>query len=156
CALLGLATLAVAQPPHTWAAPPVATEAAARPASIHLWVPAAAEIWFEGDKTTQTGSFRRFVSPPLRPGYSYVYRVPVRWTGAGRPIEVTRDVSVTPGNQVELNFTALSAVEARAYYFAPDAPTPAVPAPARPSSFRPISSQVLPTAPSVLSFSQMG
>jgi hypothetical protein len=37
-------------------------------ATIHVAVPAIAEIWFSGSKTTSTGTDRRFVSPLLRPG----------------------------------------------------------------------------------------
>lgn len=37
--------------------------------AITLPVPANAEVWFNKDKTTQTGASRQFVSPPLSPGH---------------------------------------------------------------------------------------
>src|SRR5262249_40238954 len=36
--------------------------------SLEVRVPADAEIFFEGEKTTQKGTLRRFVSPPITPG----------------------------------------------------------------------------------------
>src|SRR6266404_8674517 len=36
---------------------------------ISVSAPADAEIWFDGSKTVQTGTLRRFVSPPIVPGY---------------------------------------------------------------------------------------
>jgi uncharacterized protein (TIGR03000 family) len=113
-------------------------------ALINVTVPADAKIWFDGSPTVQTGEHRQFVSPPLHPGSTYVYHVKVRWMEAGRPIEETRQVSVAPGRQIELNLTTPGAKEHRANYYDPDAAAPA------------ISLQTLPSGPGVASFSQMG
>jgi uncharacterized protein (TIGR03000 family) len=123
---------------------------------IDVTVPADAQIWFDGSPTVQTGEQRQFVSPPLHPGSTYVYRVRVRWTEGGRPIEKTRQVSVALGSQIELNFTTPSAKELRTYYYDPAASAPAVTANGRPASFPSISSQTVPSGPRVLPFSQMG
>lgn len=68
-------------------------------------VPADAEIWFEGAKTSQTGPVRRFVSPPLKPDKEYVYEVRARWQEDGRSVEQTRRVRVYAGDKVEVDFT---------------------------------------------------
>jgi uncharacterized protein (TIGR03000 family) len=125
-------------------------------ALINVTVPADAKIWFDGSPTVQTGEHRQFVSPPLHHGSTYVYRVQVRWMEAGRPIEETRQVSVAPGGQIELNFTTPSAKEHRTNYYDPDASAPAVTANGRPTSFQSISPRTLPSGPRVLPFSQMG
>jgi uncharacterized protein (TIGR03000 family) len=57
-------------------------EASAR---FDLTVPEGAEVWFDGAKTTQTGSLRRFVTPPLTAGRKHTYEVRVAWkTGGAR------------------------------------------------------------------------
>jgi uncharacterized protein (TIGR03000 family) len=55
----------------------------ARPAKFILWVPADAEVWFNGVPTKQTGTRREFVTPPLDPGGDYSYRLRVRWNEGG-------------------------------------------------------------------------
>src|SRR5262245_46965126 len=42
-----------------------APNATSLPATIELLVPADAQVWFNGAATTQTGTVRRFVTPPL-------------------------------------------------------------------------------------------
>ena len=59
-------------------------------AFIQVRVPAAAEIWFDGEKTSQTGSVRDFVSPALQTGRSFTYEIRARWTDeGGKVIEKT-------------------------------------------------------------------
>ena len=90
--------------------PPVANEFALSPrpephAHIFLKVPASAQVWFEGQKTAQSGTLRRFVSPPLDPGAAYVYTVRVRWQADGRPLNATRDITVRAGDWKTVDFT---------------------------------------------------
>jgi uncharacterized protein (TIGR03000 family) len=74
-------------------------------ATIELYVPPSAEVWFQGKKTTQTGTVRRFVTPPFSPGTTFTYDVRIRWTDAnGEVQDETRNVTVTPGQQLILNF----------------------------------------------------
>jgi len=70
------------------------TDLADNTAHIRMKLPANAEVWFEGVKTSQTGSVRDFVSPPLAPGKSFDYQVRCRWTENGQRVEQTRTVTV--------------------------------------------------------------
>jgi uncharacterized protein (TIGR03000 family) len=63
-------------------------------AHILLNVPAGAEVWFNGAKTSQTGTEREFVSPTLVPGKEYTYEVRVRWRENGEVKERTRTLNV--------------------------------------------------------------
>jgi uncharacterized protein (TIGR03000 family) len=63
-------------------------------AHIRMKLPANAEVWFEGVKTSQTGPVRDFVSPPLDSGKSFDYQIRVRWTENGQPVEQQRTVTV--------------------------------------------------------------
>lgn len=85
-------------------------------AHISVRVPADAEVWFEGAATTQKGSLREFVSPPLTSGYQYTYTIRARWMEGNREVVQTRSVSVEPGTRASIDFTA-------------PAPTEKVPAP---------------------------
>jgi len=69
-------------PPATVPSVSPATDVAT-PANFQIRVPDGAEIWFEGSKTSQTGSVRTFVSPAVQPGKSFTYDIRARWTGSG-------------------------------------------------------------------------
>lgn len=71
---------------------------------ITLNVPANAEVWFDGTKTTSTGSIRVYTSPSLNPGQSYSYDIRARWEENGKPVEQTQHVSFSPGNHISLTF----------------------------------------------------
>src|SRR5262249_38838927 len=72
----------------------VAEADSSRAVQIDVRVPTGAMIWFDGAATTQTGSLRRFVSPPLKPDTDYVYWVKARWQEDGRDVTRTREVTV--------------------------------------------------------------
>jgi uncharacterized protein (TIGR03000 family) len=81
----------------------------AMPAYVGIRVPANAEILFDGEKTSQTGPIRTFVSPALEPGKTFTYKIQARWPGTGadsKPIEQTREVKVQAGQRVLINFLA--------------------------------------------------
>ncbi len=80
--------------------PPAAEE----PVSFTLHVPAKAEVWFDGDKTLQTGAVRRFISPPLGPGRPYHYDIRVQWREHGQTVAQTRHVYVQPGDELDVSF----------------------------------------------------
>jgi uncharacterized protein (TIGR03000 family) len=75
-------------------------------AHVSLRVPAGAEVWFDGNRTKQTGTQREFVSPPLPAGRTYVYEVRVRWDRDGKPVEETRRVRVWANARVNLDLTS--------------------------------------------------
>jgi uncharacterized protein (TIGR03000 family) len=74
---------------------------------IGVRVPPGAEVWVEGQKTSENGAFREFVSPPLPPGKDYVYDVRARWTDPnGQVVDRTRHMTVRAGDRVMANFLA--------------------------------------------------
>jgi uncharacterized protein (TIGR03000 family) len=92
-------------------APPAPAEVAApapgdAPATITLLVPADAQVFFDGHLTTQTGTERVYVTPPLERGSTFNYSIRARWTENGRPVEQTRRVPITAGARVRVDFTS--------------------------------------------------
>jgi uncharacterized protein (TIGR03000 family) len=75
-------------------------------AFLEILVPADAEVWFDGYKSKQTGSVRKFSTPPLKQGEPYAYDVRVRWTMNGSPVEETRTVVVRAGERTRVEFPA--------------------------------------------------
>jgi uncharacterized protein (TIGR03000 family) len=73
-------------------------------AHVTVSVPADAEIWLEGTKTTSTGSVREYQSPPLTPGIRYTYEVRARWNENGQQVTQTQQVKVTAGAHVSVKF----------------------------------------------------
>jgi uncharacterized protein (TIGR03000 family) len=69
-------------------------------------MPADAELWFEGDKTTQTGTERAFVSPPLRPSQDFTYDIHARWKEGTKVVDQTRHVQVHAGRGIMVDFLA--------------------------------------------------
>jgi uncharacterized protein (TIGR03000 family) len=88
--------------------PATATTPANTHARVTVKAPADARVWFDGEPTTSTGPVRQFYSPPLTPGRRYSYEVRARWTENGREVTQTRQVDVTPGTSVEVNFPVAS------------------------------------------------
>jgi uncharacterized protein (TIGR03000 family) len=89
--------------------PPSEVEESTAPADtrahLRLIVPADAEVWFEGDRTAQTGSTREFVSPALTPGVDYSYSIRARWLENGQVVDQTRKVTVGAGAWITVDFT---------------------------------------------------
>jgi len=82
-------------------------------AQVTVRVPAEAEIWVEGTKTTSTGSVREFKSPPLTPGSPYTYDIKVTWTENGHDVTQTQRFDVTAGAHINLAFPIPPKTEAR-------------------------------------------
>jgi uncharacterized protein (TIGR03000 family) len=99
---------AVVQPVIIATVPPLApvprNEAPATAVQINVRVPADAEVWVEGTKTTQTGTRRTFVSPPLDPDETFTYTVRARWHDADGEVDRTRKAQVSAGDEITLNF----------------------------------------------------
>ena len=74
------------------------------PATIHVRVPAGAEVWIDKQKTTQTGMDRVFQSPPLTAGKMHIYSVRAKWNEGGREMEQFRVVGVRAGESARLTF----------------------------------------------------
>jgi uncharacterized protein (TIGR03000 family) len=90
------------EPPST-ASPNPASAQADSTAHVTVSVPANAELWVDGSKTTSTGAVREFQSPPLNPG-QYTYEVRAHWMENGRDITQTRKVAVSPGAHIAVDF----------------------------------------------------
>jgi uncharacterized protein (TIGR03000 family) len=80
------------------------TPTSEQPARIDVDVPAGAEITFDGVKTTQTGTTRQFVTPPLATGKEFQYEVKGEWKEDGKPVTMTRRVTVRAGERVTVSF----------------------------------------------------
>jgi uncharacterized protein (TIGR03000 family) len=50
-------------------------------ATLDIFVPAEAELWFDNYKSSQTGAIRSFVTPPLPHGQEYAYQLRMRRSG---------------------------------------------------------------------------
>jgi uncharacterized protein (TIGR03000 family) len=95
---------------------------------IAVRVPDSAVIWFDGDKRTETGSLREFVTPPLPPGQRYTYEIKAQWVENGREVLQTRKVDIYAGDRLMVNLlTPAKTAAPRPGPLKP--PTPAPPAP---------------------------
>jgi uncharacterized protein (TIGR03000 family) len=73
---------------------------------LKLIVPADAEVFFDGAKTSQTGTVREYVSPAMPPGQTYTYHITVRYRGAnGKLVEDPRDIRVRANDWFTVDFT---------------------------------------------------
>jgi uncharacterized protein (TIGR03000 family) len=72
-------------------------------------VPANAQVWVSGERTSATGPVREFHSPPLTPGKDYVYTIRARWMTNSGPRDQTRKVRVRANEVIEVDFTTASA-----------------------------------------------
>ena len=80
------------------------TSKAAAPIQLTVKVPADAQVWIDGTKTTSTGLVRRFKSPPVERGYRYSYAVRASWKENDQTITQTQTISVAPGAIAEADF----------------------------------------------------
>jgi uncharacterized protein (TIGR03000 family) len=104
-AALAVAALLLTGKPATADESQPGARAPGRAVHFAVMVPADAEVWFDGAKTTQTGPDREFVSPPLQRGHSYSYDVRARWKDGGRAVDRTRHVTFYAGDELTLDFT---------------------------------------------------
>ncbi len=115
-----------APPADTPVSPPVAPAAESNPirpaaapapddadaAVLKLRFPTAdAEFWVEGERVPGTGTARRFVSPPLKPGEALTLNCKARWSEDGRGVTEARKVEVYAGDRVTVDFRRPAAAE---------------------------------------------
>ncbi len=74
-------------------------------ARLTIVVPEGTELWFNGTKTSVTGTKREFVTPALTPGKDFTYEIKARWTDNGRPVEQTQSVQVQANSYKVVDFT---------------------------------------------------
>jgi uncharacterized protein (TIGR03000 family) len=69
-------------------------------AALTILVPADALVWVNGEKTTQSGPRRDFVSSGLAPGRSYTFEVRTEWKGQdGRPVDLVQRIPMQAGDK---------------------------------------------------------
>ena len=90
--------------PASWTAAMSEKTTAAETAQVEVHVPDCAQIWFDGQKTSQGGTERCFTSPGLESGHHYVYEVRACWTLDGKTVDQTRKVAVGCGDHVVVDF----------------------------------------------------
>jgi uncharacterized protein (TIGR03000 family) len=73
-------------------------------ALVIVRLPAEAELWFDETKTTQTGSYRRFVTPPLQTGRALMYTLRAHWHVQDADLTRAERVRVEPGKSISVNF----------------------------------------------------
>jgi uncharacterized protein (TIGR03000 family) len=71
---------------------------------INVRVAPDAEVWFDDQKTSQTGPVRSFITPSLNPDQDFVYHIRARWTENGHPVDKTRRIDVHAGDRLFVNF----------------------------------------------------
>jgi uncharacterized protein (TIGR03000 family) len=74
------------------------------PATVIVTLPANAQLYFDGDLTSKTGTERTFVSPDLQPGKKFHYNLVARWKENGKSVERERRVEVKAGATVRVSF----------------------------------------------------
>ena len=75
-------------------------------ARLRVVVPADAKVWFDDKATSRRGAVRRYDSPALKPGLEYSYTVKAQWRDdSGKEVTRTRDVDVSAGANVTVDFT---------------------------------------------------
>lgn len=80
--------------------PAADTRREALPIRVDVNLPADADLWFNGTRTGQRGTYRTFVSPPMAPGRVYTYEIRARWEEGGRPMSWRREYEVSPGDRL--------------------------------------------------------
>jgi len=71
-----------------------------QPIQLRVYVPAGAALEIEGTKTKATGEVRRFVSPPVAVGKTYIYLLKAIWKEQGQDVVRTEEIRVQPGKEV--------------------------------------------------------
>jgi uncharacterized protein (TIGR03000 family) len=77
-------------------------------AKILIRVPADTEVHFDGVPTAQKGTARLFITPTRNADRKYHYEVVARWKQDGKAAHQTRQVEVSAGASVHVNFLAAS------------------------------------------------
>lgn len=80
-------------------------------AHVEIKVPANAELWFDGNKMSQTGTERRFMTPPLELNHAYSYDVQAKWTENGKEVSKSQKLVVRGGQQASMSFLPTAKIE---------------------------------------------
>ena len=72
-------------------------------ATLRVRLPADAKLMVDGQETRQTGSLRRFYSPPLKPGANYHYNFEWTYRKNGDSVTRTKKIAVRAGDDKEVD-----------------------------------------------------
>jgi uncharacterized protein (TIGR03000 family) len=73
--------------------------------TLIVLTPPEAIVWINGQRTSQTGSHREFVSAGPAPGRIYTFHVRAQWTSAGgNSIDISRTVSLVASEKRTIDF----------------------------------------------------
>jgi len=75
---------------------------AASPVHLSVLISPDAQLMVNGTPTTSKGPIRDFVSPPIVPGYRYMYELTATWVENGKTIVRTKEIEVAPGSHVSV------------------------------------------------------
>lgn len=90
--------------PSTPSRPPEDTRPLTDQASLTVHVPSNAELWFQGERMTRTGTIRDFVTPLLLANRDYTYDIRAVWRNAdGVEVSRTRRVTVHAGDKLDID-----------------------------------------------------
>jgi uncharacterized protein (TIGR03000 family) len=81
----------------------VAKEAKAQPAEIVVQIPAQAKLTIDDYETSQTGEVRRFLTPPLTPGWRFKYTLRATWKDGEHKIVRMAVASVQAGKETTVD-----------------------------------------------------
>jgi uncharacterized protein (TIGR03000 family) len=96
--VLGIIALTVRDPAMT------AQESAPKqPAYVDVYVPAMARLTIDSAKTQQTGTHRRFESPPLPMGQDFSYRLKAVWNEDGKEVVSEKVVRISAGAETKVD-----------------------------------------------------
>jgi hypothetical protein len=73
------------------------------PIFVTVQVPADAEVWFDGVKTTQTGA-RRYIPVPVSDGYNFTHHLRAIWLEKDKEVVHSCDVVVRSSNGTFVDF----------------------------------------------------
>jgi uncharacterized protein (TIGR03000 family) len=76
-------------------------------ATLNIKVPPDAKLYFDNAITSQTGTMRTFVTPPLKAGSKFVYAIKVDVIRGGQTLSETKHVDFQAGQTVDVDFTAI-------------------------------------------------
>ncbi len=100
--------VAYSPPVFTTRAPVVAPAAgllpADQPATVEVSTPAGTILTVDGKRTSQTGTYRLFTTPPLATGQSYHYTIEATFMRGGKKVTQTQRVAVYAGGRSTASF----------------------------------------------------
>jgi len=86
---------------------------AAAPAKIIVSLPADARLTIDGAATTSVSDRRIFQSPELAPGKNFSYTLKAEFNQDGKPVVVTKEVTIQAGAEVNVTLAAPAGVVSR-------------------------------------------